>query len=29
MVVSMDEPSGGNVEGVEHIHLRDFLKLSL
>ncbi len=29
MVVSMDEPSGGNVEGVEHIHLKDFLKLSL
>lgn len=29
MVVSMDEPSGGNVEGVEHIHLRNFLKLSL
>jgi len=27
MVVSMDEPSGGNIEGVEHIHLRDFLSL--
>ena len=25
IVVSMDEPSGGNVEGVEHIHLREFL----
>jgi predicted AAA+ superfamily ATPase len=29
IVVSMDEPSGGNVEGVEHVHLREFLTLSL
>lgn len=28
LVVSMDEPSGGNIEGIEHIHLRDFLTLS-
>lgn len=25
LVVTMDEPSGGNIEGVEHWHLRDFL----
>jgi predicted AAA+ superfamily ATPase len=25
MVVSMDYPSGGNIEGIEHLHLRDFL----
>lgn len=25
MVVSMDEPSGGNSMGVEHVHLREFL----
>lgn len=25
IVVSMDEPSGGNVDGIEHVHLRDFL----
>ena len=24
-VVSMDQPAGGNVKGVEHIHLRNFL----
>jgi len=27
-VVSMDHPAGGNVEGIEHIHLRDFLKIT-
>ncbi|MCD4745494.1 MAG: ATPase, partial [Bacteroidales bacterium] len=27
MVVSLDEPSGGNIEGVEHIHLREFLSM--
>lgn len=27
MVVSMDEPSGGNIEGIEHIHLREFLSM--
>jgi len=26
MVVSMDNPSGGNIKGIEHIHLRGFLK---
>lgn len=25
LVVTMDEPAGGNIEGVEHWHLRDFL----
>jgi len=25
IVVSMDEPSGGNIEDIEHIHLRVFL----
>jgi predicted AAA+ superfamily ATPase len=25
IVVSMDEPSGGNIKGVEHMHLKDFL----
>ena len=25
IVVSMDEPSGGNIESIEHIHLRIFL----
>ena len=25
IVVSMDEPSGGNVDGIEHVHLREFL----
>ena len=25
MVVSLDEPSGGNIEGVDHLHLREFL----
>jgi len=25
IVVSMDEPSGGNIEGIEHMHLMDFL----
>jgi len=25
IVVSMDEPSGGNTKGIEHMHLRDFL----
>jgi len=25
MVVSMDEPSGGNIDGIEHMHLRVFL----
>ncbi|MDO8896318.1 MAG: ATP-binding protein, partial [Bacteroidales bacterium] len=25
LVITMDEPSGGNIEGVEHWHLRDFL----
>jgi uncharacterized protein len=25
LVVTMDEPSGGNIEGVEHWHLRNFL----
>ena len=27
IVVSMDEPSGGNTKGVEHMHLKDFLSL--
>ena len=26
IVVTMDEPSGGNIEGIEHMHLRTFLK---
>lgn len=25
MVVSMDEPAGGNIQGIEHLHLRKFL----
>ncbi|NOY49895.1 MAG: ATP-binding protein [Chlorobi bacterium] len=29
IVVSMDEPAGGNIEGVEHFHLREFLSVSL
>ncbi len=29
MVVSMDEPSGGQFEGIRQIHLRDFLKTAL
>lgn len=26
MVVSMDEPAGGNIQGIQHLHLRQFLK---
>jgi len=26
-VVTMDNPSGGNIEGIEHLHLLDFLKI--
>ena len=25
VVVSMDEPAGGNFKGIEHIHIRKFL----
>ncbi len=25
MVVSMDEPAGGNIQGIQHVHLRNFL----
>jgi len=25
IVISLDEPSGGNIEGIEHMHLMDFL----
>jgi len=28
MVISLDEPAGGNVNGIEHLHLKDFLSLS-
>ncbi len=29
MVVSLDEPAGGNIDGIEHRHLRDFLNSSI
>lgn len=29
IVVSMDEPSGGNIKGVEHLHLKEFLSMRL
>ncbi len=29
IVVSLDEPSGGNVEGIEHMHLRRFLSIQI